>query len=287
MSIAITAGSTIDLPQSLLDKYGIKITHFRLEKGGESLLDNAMTVREMFDYTEKTKVMCHTAAPNIGDFEELFAEELKTHPEGVINFSMSSGLSCCHQNAMAAAAGNPLIRCVDVHGTSGAVALLALWARKLIDEGHTLDEVYESCCKRNESVECSFIISELDYLYKGGRCSKLALIGANILKLRPVIVTDHDGKFATGKKYRGPIEKCILSYVQDTIDQYKETLDKSKVFFNYSWLADPTIIDKCTDIAKKAGFREVIVTEASPTNGYHAGPNVLGIQFLYDGEHDA
>ena len=35
------------------------------------------------------------------------------------------------------------------------------------------------------------------------------------------------------------------------------------------------------------GFREIIVTEASPTNGYHAGPNVLGIQFLYDGEHDA
>ncbi|MCF0113297.1 MAG: DegV family protein, partial [Bacilli bacterium] len=150
--------------------------------------------------------------------------------------------------------------------------------------GYPLEEVYRSCVERNQSAQCSFIISELNYLYRGGRCGKLALLGANLLKLRPVIVTGKDGKFATGKKFRGPIRKCILSYVDDLLHSYSN-FDYSCAYINYSWLEDPSVIQDVIAKAKEAGFKEVIETQASPTNGYHAGPNVLGFQFLYDGEH--
>lgn len=53
-------------------------------------------------------------------------------------------------------------------------------------------------------VDASFVIDSLEYLYKGGRCSALAMFGANLLKLKPCIQVKN-GKMDVAKKYRGQI----------------------------------------------------------------------------------
>ena len=52
--------------------------------------------------------------------------------------------------------------------------------------------------------QASFVIDTLEFLYKGGRCSALAMLGANMLQLKPCIeVNNADGSMGVGKKYRG------------------------------------------------------------------------------------
>ncbi len=51
---------------------------------------------------------------------------------------------------------------------------------------------------------------------KGGRCSSVAAIGANILKLKPRIDV-LNGNMLSTKKYRGRTAKCFAAYADDML----------------------------------------------------------------------
>lgn len=282
MSIGLSAESTIDLDQTHLDKYQISILHFHVQKGDKEGFDNAFTNEELFDFTFKTGTLCHTSACNIDELKSHFASVKKKYDQ-VIHFTISNGLSSGFNNACVAAKGDPSIAVIDSHGTSGGIALLAIYARELIDAGYSFDEVVGRVLERRKSLECSFIIDRLDFLYKGGRCSKLALIGANLLRLRPVIICDSEGRFSIGKKYRGNTQKCIWNYVDDMLKAYPN-IDKKLAFIDYATI-DPVTLEGIQRRLKDFGFREIQTYQACPTNSYHSGPNSIGIHFLYDGEH--
>ena len=281
--IQLSAESTIDLPQEDLEAWDIKILHFHLEKEGKTYFDKEMTLPEMFEFTEKTGIMCRTAAPNIDEEERHFSSLLE-NADHIIHFTISSGISSGYNNAVVAAHENPNITVIDSHGTAGAIALLAFYARDLINAGYHYEDVVKMVMARRDFLQCSFVIDKLNYLYKGGRCSRLAMLGANLLRIRPEIICDPEGKFAIGKKHRGPTVKCIREYVENMLAAYPN-IDKKRVFFTQS-TAPEGVKEMCIQIAKDFGFEEIRYTQASPTNGYHAGPNVVGIHFFYDGPHD-
>ncbi|MEG0894946.1 MAG: DegV family protein, partial [Oscillospiraceae bacterium] len=87
-------------------------------------------------------------------------------------------------------------------------------------------------------VEASFVVDRLDYLHKGGRCSTIAALGANLLNLKPCIEVK-DGKMSVGKKYRGSFEKCLKQYVKERLDG-RDDLRKDLIFVTH-----PAVSDKC------------------------------------------
>ena len=282
MKIAITATSTADLTKEIIEEYNIPIIHFNTEKDGVTYKDDTFTTAQLFEFTEKTKKMCHTSAPNVDEYEKYFDNILKDYDE-IIHFTMSSKLSSCYDNAVSAAKNNPHIRIIDTKGTSGATALLLIYALKLRDQNFSADDIYHKCLARVPFLSTSFIIKELNYLYKGGRCTGLKYYATKLLKLRPVIETDKEGSFKVGKIYRGETQKCIKKYVEDRLNSYSD-LDYSAAYINIS-TCDENTIKEVEQFLYQKGFKKVYFTNASPTNSYHAGPHVLGVQFLYDGQH--
>lgn len=284
MKIAISAESTIDLPQEMLDKYDIHIVHFHVQQGDKEGFDDLFTNDELFDFTIKTGIYCHTSAPNIQELTDHFNKLHKMGYEKIIHFTISSQLSSGYANAVSAADGDQSIKVVDSHGTAGGIANLALYACDLRDAGYSFEEIFDMVEARVPFSQCSFQLDRLDFLYKGGRCSKLSLIGANLLKIRPEIVCEQDGKFGLGRKHRGNMEKCDLEYINGMLTQYGDRIDKRRCFINFSTMDDEHLA-MFKKIAEDFGFEEVFVYRSCPTNSYHAGPNVVGIQFLYDGPH--
>lgn len=283
MKIGLSAESTIDLDEAHLKKYDIHTLPFHVQKGGEEGFDFNFKNEDLFKYTLDTGVMCHTSACNIGELQEHFAKMFAMGYEKIIHFTISSGISSGYNNAAAVAQNDPRIVVIDSHGTSGGIGIQAIYAHELIEGGYSLEEVVEKVLARRPFMQCSFQLDRLDFLYKGGRCSKLALIGANILHIKPEIICDPEGKFTTGRKHRGTTEKCTLEYIDDMIAAYPN-LDKKIAFLDYSTM-DPTLVEKCRQRCVDAGFQEVQVYQACPTNSYHAGPNVIGIHFYTDGAH--
>ena len=128
-----------------------------------------------------------------------------------------------------------------------------------------------------DKVQASFVVERLDYLYKGGRCSALALLGANILKIRPQIVLQ-DGKMKPTRKYRGKMARVVSDYCRDMLRDYPNA-DKRICFITHS-RATQDMIDAAREAVQNAGFETVYETIAGCTISSHCGKNTLGILFL-------
>ena len=280
MKIALSTESTCDLPNELLEKYKLEMIPYSIIIGDDVVEDNADVPARIFEYVEATKKLPQTSAINEEQYKEYFLGLLKNY-DAVVHISLSSGLTSSTAHAQSAAQRLKNVYVIDSKSLSTGIALLCIYARQLIDDGEKLETIVEKVTARVPYVQASFIVERLDYLYKGGRCSKLALFGANLLKIRPQIVVKN-GTMSPAKKYRGKIEKVIKDYCADTLEEFN-TPDKKVAFITHT-TTTPEMIENAKIALQEAGFEEIYDTTAGGTITAHCGEHVLGILYLNDGE---
>ena len=281
MKIAITAESTIDLTKELIAKYNIQIIPFTLVLGEEEGKDGDITPEDLYAYTEKTGKLPRTAAINEFQYGEFFKEVQKEY-DAVIHFALSSKISSACSNAKAAAAKLENVTVIDTLSLSTGIALQAIYAARLVAAGKEYQEIVEAVNKRVPYAQASFSLESVNYLYKGGRCSMLKMLGANLLKLKPEIYVK-DGAMGPGAKYRGPMIKVVDQYIQDTLKDY-HNFDTEIAFVTYS-TAPEDVVALAVESLKKAGFKTVYTTTAGGTISCHCGPHCLGVLYYNDGPH--
>lgn len=282
MKIALSSETTIDLPKSLLEKYNIKTVPFSLLLGNESKFDGEISTDEIIEFVNKTKILPKTGAVNQIQYEEHFSSILKEY-DGIIHISTSSEVSSAYNNAVIASKSFKNVYVIDSKSLSTGIALISIYARKLIDNGLDIQEIVEKCKARIPYVQVSFELNRLDYLYKGGRCSMLSLLGANLLKIRPQILV-REGKMISGKKYRGSFDNVCKNYVKDTLEMF-DNPDLENVFITYT-TADNEILDYIAEVLKERGFQNIMITRAGGTITSHCGENCLGILYVNDGNKE-
>ena len=273
MKICISAESTIDLPKEVLDEFGIKTVPFTITLGEKMGLDGVTTPEEIFEYVDKTGVLPKTSAVNYAQYNEFFSDLLKEYDE-VIHFSLSSDLSVAYQNAVTAAEELGHVHVIDSKSLSTGIALLAIYASKLVKDGLKVDEVIEKVSERIPNDQASFVLATVEYLFKGGRCSSLARLGALLFRIRPQII-------GPGKRYNGKQLACVEQYCADTLEQFNNP-DLEIGFVTHSG-ATPDMVDAAVKAMKDRGFKRVIVTTAGATISSHCGPKCLGILYINDG----
>ena len=279
MKIAISTESTLDLPKELQKEYDISVIPFTVILGDKSGLDGDITPTEIFEYVDKTGILPKTAAVNEFQFDKHFTKLLRNH-DAVIHISLSSGISSACQNAMAAASIMKNVYVIDSESLSTGIALLAIYARKLANEGLKPEEIVEKVKARIPYVQASFVINSLNYLYKGGRCSGLARLSAALFRIKPQIIVAN-GKMAPQKKYSGKNEKCVDNYCRDTLEEFNNP-DLSIAFVTHSH-ATPEMVKIAKEHLKKRGFKTIYETVAQATITSHCGPKTLGILYINDG----
>lgn len=279
MKICISAESTIDLPKSLLEAYDIKTIPFTVLLGEKAGFDGEITPTEIFEYVDKTGVLPRTSAINEFQYSEYFKGLLKEY-DAIIHFALSSEISSACSNALTVASELKNVYVVDSRSLSTGIALEAIYASKLAKQGATPEEIVEKVKERIPYNQTSFVLATVDYLHKGGRCSSLAKLGAQLFRIRPQIIMA-DGKMSPGKKYMGKQLSCVENYVRDTLDQFNNP-DKSIVFVTHS-MATPDMVEEAKRQLKERGFENIIETTAGATISSHCGPKCLGILYLNDG----
>ena len=280
MKIAVSVESTSDLSQSLLSKYDVKVIPYQISIGDNYFKDGELSTQEIFAQVDKTGVLPKTTALNEFEYTEYFEELLKEY-DAVVHVCLSSGLSSSCGNAFAAANNVKNVFVVDSKSLSTGIGLLAIYARELANQGVEPKEIQEKVQARAEKLQVSFIVERLDYLYKGGRCNAMALLGANIFHIRPRIVVK-DGKMGSDKKYRGPMGKVIEKYCNEVLEEF-DTPDLDKVFITYT-SATPEMLDAAEKACQNAGFKQIYKTFAGGTIASHCGAHTLGILYFNDGE---
>lgn len=279
MKIAVSAESTIDMGKELLEQYDISTVPFNLFLGDKQYFDGDIAPSEIIEYVNKNKVLPKTGAVNEYQYEEHFGKLLKSY-DAVVHFTLSSKMSSAYNNAVNVAKKFKNVYVIDSQSLSTGIALLAIYASKLVRAGESAEDVYEKCLKRVPFVQASFELKRVDCLYKGGRCSALTLLGANILRIRPQIIVK-DGKMISGKKYRGNYSYVVKRYCEDVLEEFNNP-DLSEAFVTYT-TADKEIVDSAIESLKNRGFKNIHVTNANGTVTSHCGEDCLGILYINDG----
>lgn len=280
-NVFITADSPCDLPQEITEKREITIVPLSVLLGEVSYRDGIdIKPQAIYDYVSKTKVLPKTSAVPIGQYYDLF-KKLTEDGSEVVHISLSSGISSSYQNAVNAASEFSGVHIVDSRSLCHGFGLLVLKAADLRDKGLDAKKIADKVRKLVPKTSATFVINSLDYLHKGGRCSGVTKLGANLLGIKPEIAVNAEtGTLDVSKKYRGKIDAVYKNYAKDILKN-SDKMDKSRIFISNSGDVSKETIMFVKGLFEGAGkFEEIIIADAGCVISSHCGPKTFAIFYI-------
>lgn len=277
MNIKITADSTCDLSEELLRQWNISLMPMHILMGDDTYLDG-VTIHpaDVFAHVDAGGQPPRSAAANPVEYIDFFEPFAKEY-DAVIHISVSAKLSSCYQNARLAAQEYDNVSVIDSENICTGQGYLVLRAAKWAADGLTARNI----CMRLQSlanrVELSFVLNQLNYMAKSGRCSGVLAFGANILGIKPSLAII-DGELKVVRKYRGSLPICVGKYITDLLNG-RDDIDNSMVFIS-SCQPKPGCMEAIKAGLRKYGkFENIIETGIGTTIGGYSGPGTIGIVF--------
>ena len=277
--VVITGDSTCDLTKDLLNRFQIKIIPLTILLGEESFRDGEQfTAEDMYRRYREDGTLPKTSAPSVQEYLDFFSPFLDQGCE-IVHLSISSELSNSYQACcLAAEELGGGVHPVDSRMLSTGVGLLLIEGAECRDRGMSAAEITEHLQSLTDKVDTSFVLDTLDYMRKGGRCSGVAAIGANLLHIKPALAMK-DGKLQVYKKYRGRIEEVYRQYVTERLTG--RTPRPGHVFITDSGEVEETVIQELEQLVRElADVKEIHHTYAGCTVSSHCGPKTLGVLFI-------
>lgn len=277
--VLITADSTVDLSPELKERYDIRIMPLMITLGEDHFMDDgsSFTPLDMYERYHKDGMLPKTAAPGVQEFLDFFMPLVEQGYE-IVHLDISAELSNTFNAARLAAAELEGVYVVDSRMLSTGVGLLAIEGAECRDKGMGAKEIAEHLESLRQKVSTSFVLDTLEFMWKGGRCTGVTALGANLLRLKPGLEMK-DGKLGVYKKYRGNIEKVYEQYIRERLEGKK--VRPGHIFITESGEIEPEVVERMCALAKElSGCREVHHTMAGCTVSTHCGPKTLGVLFI-------
>lgn len=279
MKIHFSADSTCDVSPEFLARYPVEILPLSVELEGKFYRDGVdLTPDTIISRVNAGAALPKTSAINVEEYREAFTRALETS-DAVIHFNISSEFSSCHQNACIAAEGLN-VWCIDSRNLSTGITMLLAEGFDRAEADMEPEQIAKELRARVDKVDVSFIVDRLDYLYKGGRCSALAMLGANVLHIRPCIEVK-DGKMGVCRKYRGTYERCLRQYIADRM-RSKDDVKPRRIFLTHTGVAAQAVEAVREMVLQEVPFAEVYEVRAGCSITSHCGENTFGIIMYHE-----
>lgn len=276
-NIILATDSACDVPHSLIKENDIHVLPFHILFGDQDFTDGVTITRDaLYKMAEENGALPRTAAISPADFADFFATLLKKG-DAVVFLSIGAHFSSAYQNACLAAADFENVYVVDTGSLSSGEGLVLLEAIRLKNAGTPAAEMHAALSDFSKRCDASFILSQLDYMHKGGRCSGITALGANLLGIKPCLSV-REGKLGMEKKYRGKLKMVIGRYIEERLAE--TAAEDSHVFLTDAGV-DPEIRAYAMELLQKSGkFQTIYRTDAGCVISSHCGPGTLGILFV-------
>lgn len=278
--VIITADSTCDLPKYLIENNNIIITPLSILLGEDSFSDGVNVFpKDIYSFVEKNSILPKTAAVTPSQYMDIF-EQYTSQGKAVVHIGLSSAISSSYNNACIAASEFVDVYCVDSKNLCTAMGLLVLKACDYRDKGFDAQKIYNRVNSLVPKISSSFVLNDLEYLHKGGRCSGVAKFSANVLGIKPSIAVNEDGKLDVAKKYRGKMDVVYKQYINDCLRD-PNIIDKSRIVIANSGGIDDSILNYARESVLNIGeVGEIIFSDAGCTISSHCGPKTLAIFYI-------
>ncbi len=290
----LSSDSTCDLYRDFAAENDIHIAPltFMLEKDGkmEEYLDNFTEYGQYVDFYNKLRAgaMPKTSKLNYESHYRHFLKLAQEGAEDVVHFTISSGLANTWENAEQAAADvkkdYPKFRVFVVDpltATVGQGALVRI-ALKCRNEGKTAQETYDLVRSVRLHIQHFIVADDLQFLKRGGRISAAAATVGGMLRVKPIISFDREGKLGVIDKVMGT--RKAVSFIKAKME--KEGPDPA---FNYVFIVhtdnEPIANELAAYVRERFGF-EPYLQIMGPVIGAHVGPGAFALGYISKSERN-
>lgn len=277
--IRIVADSTCDLSADLLKKYDITVIPLCIIMDGTSYYDGVNTSpADIYRWADANKTTPKTAAIPFDLATQTLTPFIEAGDDIIFfGISMKMSSTCNVVRLVAENAEYGRIFVIDSENLSTGIGLQIIRSAEMIREGKSAEEIVAAIEKERHLVRASFVVDNLTYLARGGRCTAATAMMANVLGLHPMI-TVKDGAMGVSKKYRGKMLPVLKNYVGD-LKPALLAADKSRVFLTHSGCEQEIIDTVYSELEALGYFDEILITQAGGVISSHCGPNTLGVLF--------
>lgn len=283
----ISCCSTADLTQEQFDDRNIKFLLFNFELDGKQYKDDLGVSMPFTDFYKAMAdgLMTRTSQPNATDYDDYFRSILQEGKD-IIHLVLSSGISGAINSAKISEANmreefpDRKIYVVDSLAASGGFGLLANKLADLRDEGKTIDEVYEWAEAHKLEDNHWFFPTDLTYLVRGGRVSKVSGFVGNMLNICPLLNVDFEGRLIPRAKIR--TKKKVI---QTTADKMLELANNGADYDEECIITHSDCIDDAKALASVIEEKmpklkgKIKINYIGTTIGSHTGPGTVALFF--------
>ncbi len=285
MNFEIITDSSCNLPEHIIDQYGLHILSLRFLVDGQeyySYTKGEVTDLAQFYGMMRQKKEITTSQISPKTCRELFEGLLKEEKD-ILYIGFSSALSGTYQVAhitleeLKQQYPDRKIYSVDTLGASLGEGLLVYLAAQRRAEGESIESVAEWLCKERFHLCHWFTVDDLFFLMRGGRVSSTAAIFGTMLGVKPVLHMDNEGRLIPMSKVRG--RKKSLDALVKKLDETGVNPSEQSIFITHGdCLNDAQYVAQ--KIEMKYHPKEILINWVDPVIGAHSGPGTVALFFL-------
>lgn len=278
MKIGITADCSSGL-EYFPHKHNVQITRTTINFEDEVLVDGIdITADEFYEKLSKSNIVPTTAAPTTGEILNSIEYYKRLGFTDVIHFPISFNLSAYGENLQSTV--TELVDGINYHvfNTRAATMLqgyIAYYAEILAKRGYDLDTILKECEKIRNNSKAFFVVDDLKYLVKNGRLSAAKGFIGSLVRIKPILELDDEGKISPYEKVRtyNRAVNRIIELIGDA------SINAKKVIYVVLHTKQK---DEAMEVAKRiqemqANALRVEVETITPTVGAHIGCGVIGV----------
>lgn len=280
----ITVNSTVDLPKAWLEERGVPVIPLRYTIDNETYVDmEGLSSKEFFGKLRNGS-MAVTSQVNPDQAREMLEPFLKEGKD-VLHLAFSSGLSGTY-NSMRLAAEElkedypeRKIMVLDTRCACMGEGVLLYYVLKKKEEGASIEEAFAYADEMKEHIGHYVTVDDLNHLYRGGRLSKTSAVLGSMIKIKPIIVVDKEGKLEVVAKERGR-KKSMNTIVDLAVERTGEFKQEIVMVTHGDCLEEAEYL---ADIVReKMGVDNILINNIGTVIGGHTGPGVLAVFCLAD-----
>jgi len=223
-----------------------------------------------------------TSQVNQARFEEYFSKVLDDGYD-IIYTGLTSGLSGTFNNALEVSQRlkkkypERRLTVIDSYSASTVSGLLLQMLLEFKEQGMNYDEMIEWINDNYKYLTGQFGVDDLKYLYKGGRVSKTTAGVGNLLKVKPMLNIDLEGKLQVMGLNRG--KKNNMKKLVKNFENYWMPEISDMVLIGYAYYEENAQMLK-EMIEDKFPQARVYIAPIGSLIGSHVGPGMYSLCYF-------
>jgi DegV family protein with EDD domain len=276
-SIALMADSTCDIPEDLIQQYGITIIPELVIWGDQTFRDRVdMTPQAFYERIEKDPVMPTTALPSPAEFENVYKEAISQGAREIILFTVSAAMSGTYQAAKQVGERMEVpVHVIDSKGPTMSLGWQVLAAARGREKGLNIQEMMKAADQVREKLVQIVCLNTLEYLHRGGRIGSATRFLGTLLDIKPLVQINHQ----TGTVEPSGQARTRKKSIEVLIERFFEQIQTEKPI--HVAVLHGNAPDEAQAIAERIRKtytpKELLINITGPVLGINTGPRALAL----------